>query len=74
VALKGPSHTTTRFRVVVRGELEARLSTVFDCRSIESRDGVTVLIFDVRDSAHLYGILDRFRDIDIDILSAEKMA
>ena len=58
------------YSIVVRGEMKSVLSSVLDCSSIETRDGLTVLVIDVRDSSHLSGILDRLRDLSIDIVSA----
>lgn len=63
----------TSYRVVVRGEVEETLAPEIDHRSIESSDGVTTMVIDVRDSSHLEGILDRLRDLHMDIVSAEAL-
>jgi hypothetical protein len=39
--------------------------------ALEPGPGQTVLVGDVRDQAHLYGLLDRLRDFGIDLLAVE---
>lgn len=38
---------------------------------IETHGDVTVLTIDVRDSSHLCGLLDRLRDLAVDIVSVD---
>ena len=63
----------TSYRVVVRGEVRETLAPEIDHRSIESREGLTTMVVEVRDSSHLEGILDRLRDLHMDIVSAEAL-
>jgi len=39
--------------------------------ALEPGPNQTVLVGDVRDQAHLYGLLDRLRDFGIDLLAVE---
>jgi hypothetical protein len=61
----------TRYHVVVRGEMGALPPTLADCVSIRSDGWLTVLGFNVKDSSELGGILDRLRDLSVDVVSAE---
>ena len=65
--------TTTSYKVVVRGDVEETLAPEIDHRSIESGEGLTTMVVEVRDSSHLEGILDRLRDLRMDIVSAEAL-
>jgi hypothetical protein len=38
---------------------------------LEPGRGQTVLVGEVRDQAHLYGLLDRLRDFGIDLVAVE---
>jgi hypothetical protein len=60
---------TEHFQVVIRGECVALLRTVFDEPSIDTRQGNSVLSIDVKDSSHLWGILDRLRDLPVEVVS-----
>jgi hypothetical protein len=63
--------SSTRYRIVVRGRLGERFESAFDGMALEPGEGQTVLVGEVRDQAHLYGILDRLRDFGIDLVAAE---
>jgi hypothetical protein len=62
---------TTRYYVVVRGQLDSALTSLLDCVSVGWSGGLTELAFDVSDCSHLGGILDRLRDLAVDVVSAE---
>jgi hypothetical protein len=38
---------------------------------LEAGQGQTVLVGEIRDQAHLYGLLDRLRDFGIDLVAVE---
>jgi hypothetical protein len=69
VGFVGGASGTTRYHLVVRGELGAK-SAALQGVSIRSADGLTVIALDVRDSSHLCGILDQLRDLSIEVVSA----
>ncbi len=50
------------------------LASAFDGMALEHGPGQTVLVGDVRDQAHLYGLLDRLRDFGIDLVAVEPVA
>jgi hypothetical protein len=60
---------TKRYRIVVRGEIGDLVAHAFPELRIEAGHGKSVLSATVADSAALYGILDRLRDLAIDVVS-----
>jgi len=63
--------TGGRYRIVLRGRLAARFESAFDGMVLEPGHGQTVLVGQIRDQAHLYGLLDRLRDFGIDLVAVE---
>jgi len=63
--------TASRYRIVLRGRLSDHFATAFDGMTLEPGRGQTVLVGEIRDQAHLYGLLDRFRDFGIELLAVE---
>lgn len=59
----------TNYRIVVRGELSRRFSTAFEGMSLVAQDGQTVISGPVVDQAHLHGLLDRVRDLGLELVS-----
>ena len=47
----------TRYRSTVRGRLTERLGPAFDGLALEPGHALTVLVGEIRDQAHLYGVL-----------------
>ena len=60
-----------RYRIVLRGRLGKRFESAFDGMALEPGRGQTVLVGEVRDQAHLFGLLDRLRDFGIDLVAVE---
>ncbi len=63
--------TSTRYRIVLRGRLSKHFESAFDGMVIVPGRGQTVLDGEIRDQAHLYGLLDRLRDFGIDLVAVE---
>jgi hypothetical protein len=63
--------TGGRYRIVLRGRLADRFESAFDGMVLEPGQDQTVLVGEVRDQAHLYGLLDRLRDFGIDLVAVE---
>ena len=61
----------TAYRIVLRGRLSERFASAFDGMRLESGPDQTVLVGEVRDQAHLYGLLDRLRDFGIELVAVE---
>ena len=66
--------TGGRYRIVFRGRLGERFESAFDGMVLETGQGQSVLIGEVRDQAHLYGLLDQLRDFGIDLVAVEPEA
>jgi hypothetical protein len=62
----------SRYRIVLRGRLSKRFESAFEGMALEPGPDQTVLVGDVRDQAHLYGLLDRLRDFGIELVAVEK--
>ena len=62
----------SRYRIVLRGRLSERFESAFEGMALESGPNQTVLVGDVRDQAHLYGLLDRLRDFGIELVAVEQ--
>ena len=63
--------TGRRYRIVLRGRLGERFESAFDGMVLEPGNGQTALVGEIRDQAHLYGLLDRLRDFGIDLVAVE---
>jgi hypothetical protein len=62
----------SRYRIILRGRLSQRFESAFEGMALESGPNQTVLVGDVRDQAHLYGLLDRLRDFGIELVAVEQ--
>jgi hypothetical protein len=61
----------SRYRIILRGRLDEHFESVFDGMALEPGPGQTVLVGEIRDQAHLHGLLDRLRDFGIDLVAVE---
>jgi hypothetical protein len=66
--------TSRQVRITVRGRLTQEIGSRFDGMHLESRAGVTVLVGEVVDSAQLYGVIDRLRDLGLDLVGVEEVS
>jgi hypothetical protein len=51
--------------------LDEHFESAFDGMVLEPGHGHTVLVGEIRDQAHLHGLLDRLRDFGIDLVAVE---
>jgi hypothetical protein len=63
------AHGPTRYEIVVRGELSARFGSAFSGMTIHAEGGCTHIVGDVIDQSQLHGVLDRVRDLGIELIS-----
>jgi len=63
----GPS----RYRIVLRGRLSECFESAFEGMALEAGPNQTVLVGEVRDQAHLHGLLDRLREFGIELVAVE---
>ena len=70
----GSKHAT--YEIVVRGDLSDRFASAFLSDSlgstvgrarVEPGDGTTAIVFEVIDQSHLVAILERLRDLSLEI-------
>jgi hypothetical protein len=64
----------TIYRLVVRGELDARYTFLFNGMTMEPVAGTTVLTGDVLDQAQLHGFLDRIEELGLELVEIQQMA
>jgi hypothetical protein len=58
-----------RYRVVVRGRLGEHIASAFEHLELESGAGRSSLTGTFADQAQLHGLLDRIRDLGIQLIS-----
>jgi hypothetical protein len=58
-----------RYQIVIRGALSHRFESALDGVRLEPRSGRTLLHADVVDQSQLYGLLNRLRDLGLELIS-----
>ena len=61
------------YRIVVRSELSDRYASAFEGMHMETEDGQTILIGEVKDQPHLFGVLNRLNGLGLELLSVQAM-
>ena len=62
------------YRIVVRGELDSRFAYLFNGMKMHRIEGTTVLTGTVIDQAQLYGYIERFEELGLELLTVEQTA
>jgi hypothetical protein len=65
--------TAMVYRIVVRSELSERYAAAFEGMKMETKDGQTILIGEIIDQPHLFGILDRISGLGLELLSVQAL-
>jgi hypothetical protein len=65
--------TARQYRITLRGECGQLLAGIVDTVTIESCRGWTCMVVSVRDESELYGMLDRFQDLALHIVSLNEL-
>jgi hypothetical protein len=62
----------TIYKICVRGRLTERLGSAFAAHqmTVEPGESETALVGRMRDQSELYGVLDRVRDLGLELVSA----
>jgi hypothetical protein len=60
-----------RYRLVLRGELGGPSGFLFDGMQLEQTAGTTVLTGRVVDQAHLHGLIQRARELGLELISLQ---
>ena len=62
-------HSRQRYEIVVRGRLSSRYESAFDGTRLVPHHGQTTLRAELVDQSQLYGLLNRLRDLGIELVS-----
>ena len=62
----------TRYRIAVRGRLTERLRSAFGGLAMEPGSEQTTRVGEIRDQAHLYGVLDQVRNLGLELVSVQE--
>jgi hypothetical protein len=68
----GAARSVVKYRIVVRGAVSPRLAETIEC--VNGSNQETVLTAEVVDQAQLHGILERLRDLGIDLVRIETIS
>ena len=61
----------TMYQICIRGRLTERLGSALEGMSFEAGASDTVFTGEIRDQAQLYGLLDRVRDLGLELISVQ---
>lgn len=64
---------TLSYRLVVRGELDARFAFLFEGMQMDCVAGTTVLTGPVRDRAQLHGFIERIEELGLELVSVQQI-
>jgi hypothetical protein len=59
----------TVYQISIRGRVTARLGSALEGMRLESGAEETAFIGEIRDQSQLYGLLDRVRDLGLELVS-----
>ncbi len=71
--MTAPAGPRRRYRISLRGECKYLLTGLFDGLLIESCRGWTCVMASVRDESELYGLLERFQEFALHIVSLNEL-
>jgi hypothetical protein len=66
-------HRSTDYRIKLKGRLDPKWSDWFGQMAISNEGGETILTGPVADQAALHGLLIRIRDLNLTLLSVERI-
>jgi hypothetical protein len=68
-----PVSSRRRYDIVIRGRLGKRFESAFDDVTLVARNGRTTLRIELADQSRLYGLLNRLRDLGIELISVNRV-
>jgi hypothetical protein len=68
-SMSAREHVGTPYEIVVRGCIGEELAEELGAAALQPRHGRTVIVVEIIDQSHLHGVLERLRDLNIDIES-----
>ena len=72
-AMEDRARGGAKYRLVVRGELDARYGCLFDGMEMACVDGTTVVTGSVRDQAQLHGFIERIEELGLELLEIQQV-
>ena len=64
----------TTYQICVRGRVTERLGSALEGMRLEPGATETMFIGEIRDQSQLYGLLDRVRDVGLELVSVQPAA
>jgi hypothetical protein len=64
----------TMYRICIRGRVTERLGSALEGMRLEAGVADTVFTGEIRDQSQLYGLLDRVRDLGLELISVQPHA
>ena len=61
----------TVYRICIRGRVSERLGSALEGMRLEAGETETVFTGEIRDQSQLYGLLDRVRDLGLELVSVQ---
>ena len=63
----------SKIKIKIKGQLDSTWKDWFDGLDIITEDEHTLLLGDARDEAFIYGVLNKIRDLNLKLISVEKI-
>ena len=63
----------SKIKIKIKGQLDSTWKDWFDGLDIITEDDHTLLLGDARDEAFIYGVLNKIRDLNLKLISVEKI-
>lgn len=64
---------STTYRICVRGRVTERLGSALEGMRLEAGAAETAFTGEIRDQSQLYGLLDRVRDLGLELVSVQPL-
>jgi hypothetical protein len=61
----------TMYQICIRGRVSERLGSALEGMSLEAGATETAFTGEIRDQSQLYGLLDRVRDLGLELISVQ---
>jgi 4-carboxymuconolactone decarboxylase len=71
--MTAPAGPRRRYRIILRGECQHLLTGVLDESRVETGRGWTCVLASVRDESELYGLLERFQEFALHMVSLNEL-
>ena len=63
----------SKIKIKIKGHLDSTWKDWFDGLDIITEDDHTILLGDAKDEAFIYGVLNKIRDLNLKLISVEKI-